>query len=286
VALRELQRQLGETHKQLAQCQRYSAISEDQLAGQNSPEEALIRGFFPLLGSNTAVDIGAHAGNFTNFLFSAGFGEVFAFEPHPDLGTKLQSLRTQYPSLRLGEFAVGDRDRRTKLHLAKRQGKARPGEDLLLLSSLKKHPMPEELSFASSVEVQVRSVHSLRKEGLLPERAGLCKIDTEGYDATIVGQLNGETDYEVVLTEFWSNTFIFAENRADEAGDCTMILRGKGYPCTLAIIRTLDGRLSFSANKSPAGLQVPSWGNVFHFKNHEVFRTAYQMLQNMLPEQF
>jgi hypothetical protein len=40
------------------------------------------------------------------------------------------------------------------------------------------------------------------------------------------------------------------------------------------------------ADKSPAGLHVPSWGNVFHFKQPEIFRTAYQMLQNMLPEDF
>jgi FkbM family methyltransferase len=276
----QLHRALNDTQARVARCRQFPFASERELPDQNTPEESLIAFLFPMLQNRAAIDIGAHRGRFSRFLLDTGFSEVYAVEPHPHLFQDLAKLAKRQRHLRAIHCAVGTKDGRTPLYLAEPVNGTAVNTDLLLLSTIKPHPMPKELTFRKSIQVPLRSFTSLLRKGEVPREAGLLKIDTEGNDAVILRQIPTGAPYEALLTEFWGKKFIFHDPRARQA-------RGTGasladYPFTLSLARDANGSLSFTANKPPA--DQATWGNTFHFHNRDLFQAAYQFVQNMMPE--
>ena len=152
--------------------------------------------------------------------------------------------------------------------------------DLLLLSTIKPHPMPKSLTFGKTIQVPLRSFTSLLRKGEVPREAGLLKVDTEGTDAVILRQIPPGAPYESILTEFWGSKFMFHDPRTDRPRGAPTSL--SDYPFTLSLARHHDGALTFTANKPPA--DQATWGNTFHFHDRELFQAAYQFVQNMIPE--
>src|SRR6266545_2848880 len=79
------------------------------------------------LDNKTVIDVGAEMGSFTQKFIDRGAASVLAFEPHP---ANLKQLRSQFEDnsfTRIFDVALGDRDTKTKLHVAHDKTGNNPG---------------------------------------------------------------------------------------------------------------------------------------------------------------
>lgn len=250
--------------------------------GQNAPEERLIEFLLPWLVERTVIDVGAHRGRFTAHMGSIGFERIFAFEPHPGLSQDLSLAHQNSSAIQIFPFAVSDVDGTAELHLAKLNSAAKLNTDPLLFSALRTHNMPPGLDFGESVPVATRSLHSLVKEGLLPPRAGLLKVDAEGHDFAVLKGMPSGTPYEIVMHEFWSNDFVFASPEFPSQEEIVRFMRTQGYAFSISLVRFSAGELKFTVNMP--NRDTNTWGNTLYLRERDLFENAYAFMRSTMSQ--
>jgi FkbM family methyltransferase len=258
---------------------RFDQYSENS---QNTPEERLIEFLFPWLNEQSAIDIGAHKGNFIRSLETIGFRKVYAFEPHTQLYTFLADVYRNNPTVEVFPLAISNQEGHADLHLARLTTDAAFETDPLLFSSLQVHALPVGLSFYDKIKVQTRSLFSLITEQVLPPTCGLLKIDTEGHDTSVLKGMPDGTPFEIVMHEFWSKDFVFKPSEASLQEEALRIMRARGYFFSITLMRLSTGDLRFSVNSPARASNV--WGNVFYFRDKATFEIAYTFIRSTVPQ--
>jgi FkbM family methyltransferase len=273
--LEAVTRQIVAVSETASSSKRPIVIEADEFATEN-PEIGLLEHLCSFLGDRIALDVGAHIGKVSERLLNAGC-EVYAFEPHPATYEKLCHNLGAAPKFHAFPLALGTHDATMNLHLAS----APPGStaDPTLYSTLGQHPM-EDLRFTETVPVKVRSLASLRESGEIPDRAGVVKIDAEGFDIEVIRGM-GESNYIVVMTEFWDATHRFGQSGKGHLEDLVAEMRRRGYPWHIVVYH-LDqqGLISYYCNRSDA--VAGSWGNVIFCREYPIFSKAARWCESVL----
>ncbi len=234
-----------------------------------NPESDLLAYLYSFLPGRTAIDIGANRGEMTAVLLDAGF-EVIAFEPYAPIYEQLQERFRAHPQFTAHCLAIGQTDGVLPLHIAQDLSEGQLPEHPSVYNSLQLHPLTPDLAFGESVEVPVRSLASLHQSQTIPAAVAVVKIDTEGFDLTIL-QGMGPQKYAVVMTEFWDSAMVFG-GQSYTIKDLVKEMRGRGYHWHLVMYRDVDASIRFYSNSS---VSVPqSWGNVLFFQDRDVFNAA------------
>lgn len=249
---------------------------------QNQPEEAVVRFMLPFLTDKTAIDVGAHRGRFTEELLRMGFSAVWSVEPHPLLAEKLLQSYRDDSRVTVLALALASENSDAALHLVSPSRDATNSADPLLFSSLNPHTMPPGLEFTGeTLAVQVRTISSLAKEGRLPDKAGLLKVDAEGYDLAVFKGMSGMSGYEILMSEFWSPDFVFATPGIPDHDVVCKYLAGVGYPFSISIVRRTDRSLCWTVNMPVALRQT--WGNTLYFRDAALFQAAMSFISKLIP---
>ncbi|HIK38657.1 MAG TPA: FkbM family methyltransferase [Geminocystis sp. M7585_C2015_104] len=253
-------------------------------AGLKHPEMGLMGHLYSFLPSRKAIDVGANIGEVSECLLRAGY-EVYSFEPYLPTYEKLKSRLSHYPQFHCYPFALGNENTIGNLYLATDKTATKIYGDDSLYHSLIPHSMPENLSFTETVTVTVKTFASLQKSGILPTDIGLVKIDTEGFDLQVIRGM-GETNCPVIITEFWDECCPFGKGETfNRLPDLVFEMRQRGYHWHIVIYR-IWGRekISFYCNQTES--LENSWGNVFFFKDYNLFSQAYRWVAFVLPETY
>jgi FkbM family methyltransferase len=251
---------------------------------QNLPENRLIQFIFPRLTDTTILDVGAHRGTFTDWMLKIGSSSVYAFEPHPELAENLVKKYASDARVTVLPVGVSDSDSEMELNLVRKELDSSVDADPLLFSSLVRHNMPEGLEFFSTTPVTVRSLESLVREGRIPQTAGILKVDAEGHDLAIFKGMPDGAPYEMLMSEFWSEDFVFATPGIPTQLDIFNHVRSLGYRYSLSILRINESGVHFIANSPVETSQT--WGNTIYFRDQTLFDAAFNFLQNLLPQTF
>ncbi|HTP52996.1 MAG TPA: FkbM family methyltransferase [Anaeromyxobacteraceae bacterium] len=244
-----------------------------------TPELGLLAYLAPDLPAKTAVDVGAHGGEFSRVLLDAGL-KVHALEPNPGAAARLRDRFAG--AVRVHECAAGAEDGTGDLHIPVDRSEDRRYGDADRYSSLTPHPMPEDLPFERTARVTVRSLESLRRSGEVESEVGLLKVDAEGHDLDVLRGM-GDVRPDLVVAEFWDPAIPFARDcpgsRLDEM---VREMRRRGYARHLVIFRQWgDGAAAYFSGlgQSPEG----SWGNVLFFRDEGLFERARRWCAGTLP---
>ena len=251
------------------------------------PEEKLITFLYSFLPSRKAIDIGANRGDISESLLKAGY-QVYAFEPYTPVFEQLCQRLQQNSDFQAYNIAIGSHDTTMDFHICSDQSEEQIFQNPSLYNTLFPHSMPPGLNFTETRQVQVRSLESLHQTGEISHDIGLVKIDTEGYDLEVI-QGMGKAQYPVVVAEFWDKNHIFGQSGTLNRLDLLVEgMKKRDYHWYLVIARS-DKPSNYDFNYDiffygnyPETVDN-SWGNVFFFREYEVFKQAFSWCSAFLP---
>ncbi len=253
-------------------------VGDGDFAAQN-PEVALLGYLYYFLDYPCAIDVGANTGEVAEHLLQAGY-MVYAFEPEPTSFAKLSQKNGDSARLHPFNLAIGSVDTTMDLHIANNLGAAK--HDASLFSSLVDHPMLEDCAFTNKISVNVWTLASLRRTGELPERVGLLKIDTEGFDLEVIRGIDDDFHPAVVMTEFWDRQHPFGRAGHGSLEAIVAEMRRRGYSWHLVIYHVDEESLiSFYCNRSDT--IAKSWGNTIFFRDRAIFANSLRWYEEVLP---
>ncbi len=253
-------------------------VGDGNFAAQN-PEVALLRYLFSFLDQPSAIDIGANTGEVADHLLQAGY-TVYAFEPEPAAFAKLSQRNGGNGRLHPFNLAVGSADTTMDLHIASNLADGK--HDASLFSSLIDHPMLDDCTFTKKIPVEVRSLASLRRSAKFPERVGLLKIDTEGFDLEVIRGMDDDFCPAVVMTEFWDRQHPFGRAGHGSLEATVAEMRRRGYSWHVVIYHVDEESLvSFYCNRTDT--IAKSWGNTIFFRDRIIFAHALRWCEEVLP---
>jgi FkbM family methyltransferase len=169
------------------------------LYGQE-PETKLLAGFLGALDERVVLDVGAEQGSFAQAMLDAGARHVHVVEPEPQ---NLAALRDRFgtnAAVTVHPVAAGREDGELVLHVSV----GPDGSPVPYGHTILERPATTEIAWGDPIRVQARSIGSLVRDGLIPERVGIVKIDTEGNDLAVVEGL-GDIVCDVVVLEHWDD---------------------------------------------------------------------------------
>jgi FkbM family methyltransferase len=246
------------------------------------PELDLVAHLAPLLPKRIAVDIGANVGKYSEALLDAGF-EVHAFEPNPAVLEKLRARLGGQKGFAAHGIAVGSGDGKVPLHLIRDVSAEHWFGDASLFSTLGNHALPEGLEYADSIEVPVRTLGSLHREGVVPTEVSYVKVDTEGFDLEVVLGMDSQR-YPVVSVEFWDKNLPFGKGAARNAlGELTNELQRRGYGWWVVLYKVWGDNETVRFYCNTAKTIDQSWGNAFFFQDKNLFDAAELWCESALP---
>ena len=216
----------------------------------------------PYLQAKSFVDVGAEKGAIASALFQSGLVGTL-FEPLPRHLPALQALAQRYGG-NVYPWAVADADDTRQFHVATDA----EGRELDYFHSLERIDGDARFAHGKSFDVSCRSLASVMAEGLLPNKLGILKIDTEGRDLSVLHGL-GSLRPELVVCEF------FTEGLYDGWRDAHPLLaiehmQKLGYTRYLAYKR-VEG--FDHCAMGPCGFLPRQWGNLVFFSD-ELFSNA------------
>ena len=249
-----------------------------------NPEIGLMTYLYSYLPSRVALDVGANVGEISESLLKCGY-EVYAFEPYLPVFEKLQTSLRHYPEFHALNLAIGSEDKTMQLHIASDLSETAKHGNPSRFNSLVPHAMLEDLKFADSIQVQVRSLASLHQSSEIPAQIGLVKIDTEGFDIEVI-QGMADHKYPVLITEFWDTKHAFAQspNVQNRLEDLVSKMKQRQYHWYIVIHRSGLYDAAFYCNY-PESIDF-SWGNIFFFQSYEIFGQALKWCSAVLPETY
>jgi FkbM family methyltransferase len=259
--------------------QKFKVVT-DQAYFQDIDIELMVY-LYSYLPHHRAIDIGANRGDVSNRLIDAGY-EVYAFEPFPPVLEKLTTRLGDNHHFHIFPFAVGSANETRDLHIAADQTEDQIYGDATFYSSLTEHSLSEGLVFSETTPVTVKTLASLHESAELPIDIGLVKIDTEGFDLEVIKGM-GQFIYPVVVAEFWDANFPFGRSGAmNHLKDMVKAMRERNYRWHIVIYR-IWGSHDISYYCNSAYSLDNSWGNVFFFKDYEVFSEALKWCSSVMP---
>ena len=163
-------------------------------------ELSLIAALVPSLEERSAIDVGSERGAVAAFLRETGLNPAWLIEPSPGSVERLRERFGGDPGVHVIGIAAGAKDGTAELHLARDPA----GDSLSAFNTLRPEGSGPNLNWEGSVQVDVRSLDSLRAAGEIPGRVGVLKIDAEGADADV---LRGASTIgaDLVMVEFWGD---------------------------------------------------------------------------------
>ncbi len=253
--------------------------------GEDEPELALVSHLTAFIPHRVAIDVGAHAGVYSEALLKAGFA-VHAFEPNPKMISQLRARLGGRPGFAAHALAVGSSDGTLSLHLLK-DSTADHVYDASTLSTFTTHALPDGLTYDGALDVPVRSLEKLHADGVLPTEVGYLKVDTEGFDLEVVRGM-GSHRYPLVSVEFWDSAMEFGKSGAMNAlPDLVAELQGRGYSWWIVIYRVWgDTTSSVRFYCNVARSVERSWGNAFFFQDYSLFAQAERWCSAVLPRTY
>jgi FkbM family methyltransferase len=252
----------------------------DEFSAKN-PEVALLQHLYSFLPDSVALDIGANTGGVAGRLLDTGY-TVYAFEPNPPVFQALKDRFAGNHALHAFPFALGAAEGTMNLNVAEDSTGAAAAKygDPALFSTLVDHAMPGDLPFNKVIPVQVRTLDSLRRSGEVPDRIGLVKIDTEGFDLQVIRGM-GDLASPVVMAEFWDEVHSFGLSGKGRLEDLVKEMKSRGYRWHVVIYHIDEpATLSYYCNQTRT---VPnSWGNALFFRDQALFGHAYAWCEKVL----
>jgi FkbM family methyltransferase len=152
------------------------------------------------LGCRTLIDVGAEQGALSAAMLDSGVEQLHVLEPHPANIDILRDRFARDERVTVHEYAVSDADGTGELHVSTNLD----GEPLPYGHTLLSRPGASEIKWTESIAVNLRSLESLVRDGLIPKRVGILKIDTEGHDLSVVRGM-GSMEADVVMVEHWTD---------------------------------------------------------------------------------
>jgi len=244
-------------------------------------ERGLMNYLYSYLPNRTALDIGANKGDISDSLLNSGY-EVYAFEPFLPVFEKLANRFIDNPNFHVFSLAVGSTDEILDLYIASDLTSTNVYQDSTYYNSLIKHSLAEDLVFTSTIPVNVTSLNTLHSSSKIPTEIGLVKIDTEGYDLEVIKGM-GEHRYDVVVAEFWDSKFPFGQsNSKNLLEDMVKEMKQKDYNWYVVIYRIWGSSdVSYYCNYQYS--VENSWGNVFFFRDYDIFNAALKWCSAIIP---
>jgi FkbM family methyltransferase len=282
--LLELSQRLEQIYARLEEIGQRRVVVACNNQNQTEPEVRLMSYLSSYLQSHAALDIGANTGSISEQLLLSGY-EVYAFEPFLPVFGKLKDRLSDYSHFHPFNLAIGAEDGEQMLHLAEdlSNSSTKKYQDASLYSTLAPHSMLDDLQFTQAVQVQVRSLESLHRSSEIPEKVGLVKIDTEGFDLEVIRGM-GNNQYPLVVTEYWDAEHPFGKVCPYQLPELVKEMRQHGYNWYIVIYHYQLQDSAFYCNYSQS---VPgTWGNVFFFQEHTLFSHALNWCSAMLPTTF
>ncbi len=251
---------------------------------EEEPELGLVAHLAPLLPRRVALDIGANVGKYSEALLDAGF-EVHAFEPNPSVAAQLRERLGARKGFTAHAMALGAEAGTLPLHLLKDSSPEHHWGDTTELATITRHALPDTLSYSGTVEVPVRRLEDLQRDGLVPTDVGYVKVDTEGFDLEVVRGM-GPHRSPLISVEFWDKDLPFAGSGALNAlPDLASALQERGYPWWIVIYRVFPEHTArFYSNVTKSVER--SWGNAFFFQDHALFQEAEHWCAAVMPRTF
>lgn len=228
----------------------------------------------PLLSNPTFVDVGAERGAVAEALFGLGLkGTLFEpLERHLNCLTPL----AQRHGGRIFNVAISDSDGVRPFHIATNAA----GEELDHFHSLERADGGEQFHHGRSVLVQCRSLVSLVREGVVPSRLGILKVDTEGCDLAVLRGL-GSLRPELVICEYF--TAGLYDGWPDGAPEPLIaLMESLGYNEYVAIKRGVHGEISVPG---PCAFAPGQWGNLLFFEHALYLRARDVIAQRILASE-
>jgi len=244
-------------------------------------ERGLMNYLYSYLPNRAALDIGANKGDISDSLLKSGY-EVYAFEPFLPVFEKLANRFIDNPNFHVFSLAVGSTDEILDLYIASDLTSTNVYQDSTYYNSLIKHSLAEDLVFTSTIPVNVTSLNTLHSSSKIPTEIGLVKIDTEGYDLEVIKGM-GEHRYNVVIAEFWDSKFPFGQsNSKNLLEDMVKEMKQKDYNWYVVIYRIWGSSdVSYYCNYQYS--VENSWGNVFFFRDYDIFNAALKWCSAIIP---
>lgn len=238
-----------------------------ELLYQQDTELEFLSILLPFLREKTFIDIGAEKGSFSRFLTSVGLKGVIV-EPLHKFRDSLQELAHKNDCVFL-PYAIHDKDDNADFYSAFDL----EGQPQDQFSSL--HPLnnDDRLHHKKTASVTCRSLNSLFHEGVIDQRIGVLKIDTEGNDLKILKGMT-EIQPEILMCEF----FMPGIYHGWEMGHpCGLIAEAKklGFQHFIAIKRFDVYEMCSLNNEAFIDRQ---WGNLIFLSNSMYQATKKQLL--------
>jgi FkbM family methyltransferase len=227
--------------------------------------EAVLPGIHP-----SFVDVGAEKGGFSRWLADHGL-HGFAFEPLPQHAGTLQALAAD-KAVKFLAYAVDAEDGERDFHIAEDAD----GRPLDYFHSLQPLSGDRRVRHNRVIRVMCRSLGSLVRDGSLPPRVGLVKIDTEGNDLRVLQGLR-PLQAQVIVAEYFT-AGLYAGWLDADPGKLIGMAAELGYPHCIAVRRSASLE---QVSYQPLAFQVEEWGNLI-FIDDEVFRMARPLLSALV----
>jgi len=273
---------IDEKTEQIATILPFRGVSWDVEADQNAPEVRILEFLMPRIKDKSAIDVGAHCGRFAAEMLRIGCRNVYCFEPHPGLSADLKAKYASDNRVVVFPMAVSETDGSAELHLVRKTADSRLTADPLLFSSLAPHNMPSGIEFHGKTPVVVRALGSMMAEGIIPKKAGILKVDAEGFDLKVFKGMPEGTPFDILMSEFWSSDFVFATPEIPPQETVFRHLRENGYPYSISIIRLENRDIIFTVNMP---IRTPkSWGNTLYFHDESLFTPAYEFVKSVMRQ--
>jgi FkbM family methyltransferase len=244
-----------------------------------NPEIGLLQHLYSNLSDTTAIDIGAHVGETAEHLLASGYS-VIAFEPFPQSFAEIERKSGPGTGLRAYPWAIGSEDCTMDLHIAS-DVSGKPESDSSLYHTLVPHSADQNLRFSETVPVTVRTLGSLVESGDIPQRAGLLKIDTEGFDLDVMRGM-GEFRASVIMAEFWDAQHEFGKSGKGRLDDLVTEMKKRGYAWHLVIYH-VDYKSVISYYHNRRDTVPDSWGNVIFFEEQRLLAESLRWVESVLP---
>lgn len=217
----------------------------------------------------TFIDVGAEKGEFARKLIGLGWNGNL-FEPFPNHLEALREL-VEGSGSRVFDIALDETDHAGLLNIAI----AADGTTMDYFHSLHRDESNPIARHQDTIAVPCRSLGSLAKEGLVDDKVGVLKIDTEGTDLKVILGM-GAVTAEVLICEFvtpllyptWTNSFPEALVKA---------AKERGYEECIAVKRVgVYEMVTFG----PPVFVDGQWGNLI-FTSHALMALAREELHEL-----
>jgi FkbM family methyltransferase len=199
---------------------------------------------------------------------------VVAIEANPHLASRLGVRFRDRAGFSLVAMAAGKDVGSAQLRLLR--GADNGGDVDTQLSGLVAHPLYEGLATEGLLDVPVTSLRALVSAGLVPSDLGLLKIDTEGFDLSVLAGA-GNLAPEVISVEFWNRNFVFNGGQTDnDISDYLTHFQASPYRWHVELYRR-ESVDEIGVRIQTTGSLARSWGNAYFFREQRQFNAFLQL---------